>query len=66
MRTTINIDDELLARAASLGGDLNRTALVRESLKAFVERESAKRLAKLGASQPLLTAAPRRRQKAAD
>jgi predicted transcriptional regulator len=66
MRTTINIDDELLARAAALASDLNRTALVREGLKAFVERESAKRLAKMGASQPRLTAAPRRRQKAGD
>jgi Arc/MetJ family transcription regulator len=66
MRTTINIDDELLARAASLGGSMNRTALIREGLKAFVERESAKRLAKLGASQPQLSAAPRRRQKAVD
>jgi Arc/MetJ family transcription regulator len=66
MRTTINIDDDLLARAASLGGDLNRTALIRESLEAFVERESAKRLAKLGGSQPHLSVTPRRRQKASD
>ena len=66
MRTTINVDDELLARAAALGGDLNRSALIREGLKAFIERESAKRLAKLGGSQPRLTVAPRRRQKASD
>jgi Arc/MetJ family transcription regulator len=64
VRTTLNIDDELLARAASLGGELNRTALIREGLKAFVERESAKRLAQLGGSQPNLSVARRRRQKA--
>ena len=62
MRTTINIDDDLLAKASKLAGPLDRSALVREGLKAFIERESAKRLAKLGGSQPDLQAAPRRRQ----
>jgi Arc/MetJ family transcription regulator len=62
MRTTLNIDDELLAKAIKLAGPLDRAALIRESLKAFIERESAKRLAKLGGSQPELQAAPRRRQ----
>ena len=61
MRTTINIDDELLARVAKLTGPLDRTTLVHEGLKALIERESAKRLARLGGSQPALKAAPRRR-----
>ena len=63
MRTTINIDDDLLAKAAKLTGPLDRSAMVREGLKALIERESAKRLARLGGTQPSLKAAPRRRQK---
>ena len=62
MRTTINIDDELLAKAAKLAGPMDRTAMVSEGLKALIERESAKRLARLGGTQPTLKAAPRRRQ----
>lgn len=61
MRTTINIDEDLLAKASKLAGPLDRSALVREGLKALIERESAKRLAKLGGSQPGLQIAPRRR-----
>jgi Arc/MetJ family transcription regulator len=62
MRTTINIDDELLAKAAKLVGPMDRTAMVSEGLKALIERESARRLARLGGTQPTLKAAPRRRQ----
>jgi len=62
MRTTINIDDDLLAKVAKLTGPLDRSAMVREGLKALIERESAKRLARLGGTQPDLKAAPRRRQ----
>jgi Arc/MetJ family transcription regulator len=62
MRTTINIDDELLAKAAKLTGSLDRSAMVREGLKALIERESARRLARLGGSQRDLQAPPRRRQ----
>jgi predicted transcriptional regulator len=62
MRTTVNIDDELLAKATKLAGPMDRTAILSEGLKAFIERESAKRLARLGGSQPKLKAAPRRRQ----
>lgn len=62
MRTTINIDDELLAKAIKLTGSLDRSALVREGLKALIERESARRLARLGGTQPELRAPPRRRQ----
>ncbi len=65
MRTTINIDEDLLAKASKLAGPLDRSALVREGLKAFIERESARRLARLGGTQADLTAAPRRRQAAA-
>ena len=61
MRTTINIDDDLLAKAARLAGPLDRSAMVREGLKALIERESAKRLARLGGTQRSLKAAPRRR-----
>ena len=63
MRTTINIDEDLLAKATRLGGPMGRSALVNEGLKAFVQRESAIRLAKLGGSQPELAAAPRKRPK---
>lgn len=65
MRTTINIDEDLLAKAAKLAGPMDRSAMVREGLRALIERESAKRLAKLGGSQPKLTAAPRRRAQTA-
>ena len=64
MRTTIHIDDELLAKAVKLAGPLDRSAMVREALKALIERESARRLARLGGTQPELKSAPRRRQEA--
>ena len=60
MRVTIDIDDELVAQAGKLAGPLDLTALVREGLAALIERESARRLAALGGSQPALKAAPRR------
>ena len=65
MRTTINIDEELLSKAAKLTGPLDRSAMVREGLKALIERESARRLARLGGTQAQLKAAPRRRLEAA-
>jgi len=61
MRTTLNIDDELYAEAVRLTGVKEKTALLRESLKALIQRESARRLAKLGGSSPKLDAIPRRR-----
>lgn len=61
MRTTLNIEDELLAKAHRLSGVKEKTALVREGLKALIERESARRLAKLGGSQPRLKDVRRRR-----
>jgi Arc/MetJ family transcription regulator len=63
MRTTVNLDDELLARAAKLTGSRDRSALLHDGLKALIERESARRLARLGGSQPALKAVPRRRSK---
>ena len=61
MRTTIDIDDELLAKATRLVGPMDRTGVVREALKALIERESAKRLARAGGTQPALKTARRRR-----
>lgn len=62
MRTTIALDDDLLSKAQAYTGVQERSALVREALKALIEREAAKRLIALGGSQPGLEAAPRRRQ----
>ncbi|MEN8166077.1 MAG: type II toxin-antitoxin system VapB family antitoxin [Pseudomonadota bacterium] len=60
MRTTLNIDDELLAEAQRISGLTEKTAVVREGLRALIERESARRLALLGGSDPQLQAIPRR------
>jgi len=60
MRTTIVLDDELLAKAQSLTNVQEKSSLVKEALKALIERESAKRLASLGGSEPQLEATPRR------
>ena len=61
MRTTLALDDDLLAEAQRLTGVREKSALVREALTALIERESARRLARLGATEPELKAAPRRR-----
>ncbi|MDB5777404.1 MAG: hypothetical protein JWP38_3537 [Herbaspirillum sp.] len=61
MRTTLAIDDDLLEKAQSFTGPMGPTELVREALKAFIQRESAKRLALLGGSEPQLNTASRRR-----
>ena len=63
MRTTLSLDDELLASAQALTGLSEKTALVREALYALVQRESAKRLALLGGSEPQLQEVPRRQVK---
>jgi Bacterial antitoxin of type II TA system, VapB len=63
MLITLTLDDVLLAKAAKLAGPLELSALVSAGLTAFIERESASRLAKLGGSQPTLSLAPRRRAK---
>ena len=59
MRTTVTIDDELLARAAELTGVTERTSLLRKGLETLIRVESAKRLAALGGSDPAARA-PRR------
>jgi Arc/MetJ family transcription regulator len=61
MRTTVTLDDELLAKAIKLTGVLDRSAVLHNGLKALIERESALRLAKLGGTQPRLRPVPRRR-----
>ena len=65
MRTTLNIDDDLLQQARTLSGVQEKNALVHEGLKALIERESARRLARLGGSEPQLKPIPRRRSEAA-
>jgi Arc/MetJ family transcription regulator len=61
MRTTLALDDELVAKAQALTGVKEKSALVREALKALIERESARRLALLGGTEPDLKLTPRRR-----
>ena len=61
MRTTIILDDDLLAKAQALTNLQEKSSLVKEALKALVARESAKRLANLGGSEPLLEAIARRK-----
>jgi len=60
MRTTLNIDDQLLAEAQRITGMTEKAALVRAGLRALIERESARRLARLGGSEPQLQPVPRR------
>jgi Arc/MetJ family transcription regulator len=61
MRTTLNLDDALIAKAQRLTGIEERTALIHEGIRALIARESARRLARLGATEPKLKAIPRRR-----
>lgn len=61
MRTTLALDDDLLARAQALTGLRAKASLVREALRALIERESARRLARLGGTEPGAGAASRRR-----
>ena len=61
MRTTININDELLEEARRITGVERRTDLIHEGLRALIERESARRLARLGGSEAQLRSVPRRR-----
>ena len=61
MRTTLNLDDALLEDARRLTGVEERTALIHEGLRALIARESARRLAQLGGSEPQLRSIPRRR-----
>ncbi len=60
MKTTLDIDDQLLEEARRITGVSGKAALVREGLIALIERESARRLARLGATEPQLKGVPRR------
>ncbi len=64
MRTTVTLDDDLIARAQKLTGIEERAALLREGLNALIEREAARRLAALGGSDVDAEAPPRRRSEA--
>lgn len=61
MRTTVSLDDDLVAEAQRLTGTKEKGALVRQALQALIQRESARRLARLGGSEPTLSVATRRR-----
>jgi Arc/MetJ family transcription regulator len=61
MRTTINLDDELVKQAQRMTGNNERTALIHDGLRALIARESARRLARLGGSDPKARAPGRRR-----
>jgi Arc/MetJ family transcription regulator len=63
MRTTVVLDDELLAKAEEYTGIREKSALIRAALRALVEREAARRLARLGGSEPDLADISRRRMK---
>lgn len=63
MRTTLALDDELLATAQEYSGITEKTALVNEALRRMIRHESAERLIRLGGSDPTATAAPRRRSR---
>jgi Arc/MetJ family transcription regulator len=64
MRTTIAIDDELLAQAQAFTGLTEKSAVVREGLRALIQREAARRLARLGGTEPDLKLPQRRRPQA--
>jgi Arc/MetJ family transcription regulator len=61
LRTTVTLDEALLSRAQTLSGVQDRSALLKEALGALIQRESARRLAKLGGSEPKAKAVSRRR-----
>ncbi len=63
MRTTVALDDDLLEKAQALTGTTEKSALLREALTALIQRESARRLARLGGSEPDLQPIPRRQSK---
>ena len=61
MRTTLNIEDELIEKASKLTGIKKKTSLVRLGLEALIAKESSRRLAKLGGSEKEIKPIPRRR-----
>jgi Arc/MetJ family transcription regulator len=64
MRTTLNLDDDLVRRASELTGRTEKSALVRLGLEALIAQQSSRRLAALGGSDPQASASPRRRRSA--
>ncbi len=60
MRTTVALNDELIAQAQAFTGIQEKSALLQHALKALIERESARRLAQLGGTEPHLKSIPRR------
>ena len=64
MRTTVTLDDELLARAEELTGIRERSALIRDAVELLVRIETGRQLAALGGSDPAAEAAPRSRKRA--
>jgi Arc/MetJ family transcription regulator len=65
MRTTVTIDDELIDQAMALSGTRETSALLKQGLRALIEQESARRLARLGGTDPSASAAPRQRRPSA-
>ena len=65
MRTTLALDEDLVRQAQEMTGILEKSALVKQALTALIQREAARRLARLGGSDPLATAPPRRRSEPA-
>ena len=61
MRTTLNIEDNLMNKASKMTGIKEKTALVKLGLEALIARESGKRLARLGGTQKQLKSIPRRK-----
>jgi Arc/MetJ family transcription regulator len=61
MRTTVTLDDELIAKAQQLSGIKERTAVLHEALRALIAREAQRRLARLGGTEPRVKPIPRRR-----
>ena len=63
MRTTVRIDESLLSLAQDMTGITSRNAILKEALEALIQRESARRLARLGGSEPQMMDIPRRKNK---
>ena len=65
MRTTLTIDDQLFAKAVALAEPgLEKSELIKECVKAFIQRQNARRLAALGGKAPDIELVPRRREDA--
>lgn len=64
MRTTVNLDESLITQAQAISGVQERSALLREALNALIQRESARRLARLSGSEPQLSDIPRHQEAA--